>query len=38
MNDDLSYQDCGERICIVGGGPGGLCMARALKRRSLDYE
>lgn len=38
MNDDLSYQDCGERICIVGGGPGGLCMARALKRRGLDYE
>ncbi|WP_312373841.1 flavin-containing monooxygenase [Pseudomonas oryzihabitans] len=38
MNDDLSYQDCGERICIVGGGPGGLCMARALRRRGLDYE
>ena len=38
MPSDIPYQDCGDRICIIGGGPGGLCMARALKRQGLDYE
>lgn len=38
MPNDVSYQDCGDSICIIGGGPGGLCMARALKRQGLDYE
>lgn len=38
MVNDTSYQDCGNRICIIGGGPGGLCMARALKRQGLEYE
>ena len=36
MPSDIPYQDCGDRICIIGGGPGGLCMARALKRQGLD--
>lgn len=30
--------DAGDRVCIVGGGPGGLCMARALQRHGLAYE
>ena len=38
MPNDVPYLDCGDSICIIGGGPGGLCMARALKRQGLDYE
>ena len=33
-----NIQDCGDAVCIIGGGPGGLCMARALKRQGLAYE
>ncbi|WP_256662356.1 NAD(P)/FAD-dependent oxidoreductase [Pseudomonas sp. F(2018)] len=35
-NNDI--QDCGDAVCIIGAGPGGLCMARALKRQGLAYE
>lgn len=27
-----------ERICVVGGGPAGLCVAAALKRRGLPFD
>jgi len=33
-----TIQDCGDAVCIIGGGPGGLCMARALRRQGLAYE
>ncbi|WP_277374048.1 NAD(P)-binding domain-containing protein [Pseudomonas sp. AA-38] len=38
MPNDVPYVDCGDSVCIIGGGPGGLCMARALKRQGLDYQ
>lgn len=38
MSSNTSYTDCSNTICIIGGGPGGLCMARALKRQGLNYE
>lgn len=38
MPNDVPYVDCGDSVCIIGGGPGGLCMARALKRQGLAYE
>ncbi|UFQ96299.1 flavin-containing monooxygenase [Pseudomonas wenzhouensis] len=37
MNDEKIH-DCGDAVCIIGAGPGGLCMARALKRQGLSYE
>lgn len=38
MNDKNKVHDCGDAVCIIGAGPGGLCMARALKRQGLSYE
>lgn len=38
MNDKNKIHDCGDAVCIIGAGPGGLCMARALKRQGLSYE
>jgi cation diffusion facilitator CzcD-associated flavoprotein CzcO len=38
MNDKNKIHDCGDTVCIIGAGPGGLCMARALKRQGLSYE
>ncbi|SIP94018.1 NAD(P)/FAD-dependent oxidoreductase [Aquipseudomonas alcaligenes] len=38
MSNETAYHDCGNSVCIIGGGPGGLCMARALKRQGLEYE
>ena len=26
------------KVCIIGAGAGGLSMARALKRRGIDYD
>lgn len=30
--------DCGDAVCIVGAGPAGLSVARALKQRGIAYE
>lgn len=30
--------DCGNAVCVVGAGPGGLSAARALKSMNLAYE
>jgi len=30
--------DCGNAVCVVGAGPGGLSAARALKAMNLAYE
>lgn len=30
--------DCGQAVCIVGAGPGGLSAARALKGQGLMYD
>lgn len=38
MKNDIQITDCGQKVCIVGGGPGGLCMARSLKHHGLDYD
>lgn len=38
MSPANDIQDCGDAVCIIGAGPGGLCMARALKRQGLAYE
>lgn len=37
-HDNNKIHDCADAVCIIGSGPGGLCMARALKRQGLDYE
>ena len=36
MTNDIT--DCGNAVCIVGAGPGGLSAARALKAMNLAYE
>jgi len=30
--------ECGNAVCVVGAGPGGLSAARALKGMKLAYE
>lgn len=37
-DNNNTFHDCGDSVCIIGAGPGGLCMARALKRQGLSYE
>ncbi|KPX77529.1 flavin-containing monooxygenase [Pseudomonas amygdali] len=37
-HENNKIHDCADAVCIIGSGPGGLCMARALKRQGLDYE
>lgn len=31
-------ESAGGKVCIIGAGPGGLSMARALKNRSIAYD
>lgn len=38
MKNELPIRDHSNKVCIVGGGPGGLCMARALKHAGLAYD
>ena len=38
MSTANTIQDCGDAVCIIGGGPGGLSAARALKRQGISYE
>lgn len=38
MSDSNRINDRGNTVCIVGGGPGGMCMARALQRHGIAYE
>lgn len=38
MSNGSNIHDCADAICIIGAGPGGLCMARALKHQGLAYE
>ena len=33
-----SYDDEGDRYCIVGGGPAGLVMARAFDKEGIPYD
>lgn len=43
MKEDLTYaaDPAGDRsnaVCVVGAGPAGLAMARALRARGIDYD
>lgn len=33
-----STEHTSERVCIIGAGPSGLCMAAELRRRSVPYD
>src|SRR5579872_6703794 len=35
---DTAMEDRSSRYCIIGAGPFGLCMARALQKAGIPYE
>lgn len=37
ITEEFPIEDYSRQVCIVGGGPGGLCMARSLKRHGLPF-
>lgn len=35
---DLRIIDCRQKVCVVGAGPGGLTVAKSLRRLGIDFD